>query len=194
MSRQRIGVFGGSFNPVHKGHVAVARAFMAEVGLDMLYVIPTNISPLKDTLAASGEDRLNMLRIAFEGVEGAILSDLELERKGVSYTCDTVKALRGIYPKARLYYLIGDDWLKGFTRWREYGYILDNVRLTVANRSGRDISAEVREFNKETGKRALVMKNKAVVVSSSDFRTCADPELLPAGVYEYIKERGLYGL
>ncbi|MBO4277441.1 MAG: nicotinate (nicotinamide) nucleotide adenylyltransferase [Clostridia bacterium] len=189
---KKIGVFGGSFDPVHCGHVAVAKSFIQNVGLDLLYIVPTCVSPLKNALTAPAQDRVNMLKIAFADTEKAVISDIELRREGVSYTCETVAQLRGKHPKSRIYYLIGDDWLAGFTRWKDYGYILQNVRLTVANRSGRDLSAEAREFYRLTGKRPLMLKNEVNVVSSCSFRENRDFSLLPPAVSDYIKERGLY--
>ncbi len=192
MRRGRIGVFGGSFDPVHKGHVAVAKSFIEEVGLDLLYVVPTYVSPLKNALTAPPEDRINMLRLAFEDAGKVIISRIELKREGVSYTRDTVAELRAVHPHSRIYYLIGDDWLAGFTRWKDYGYILDNVRLTVANRSGRDLGREAAEFYRQTGKRALLLKNEVKIISSGGFRESRDFSLLPPAVSDYIKERGLY--
>lgn len=179
---------------MHIGHVATAEFFIKSVGLDLLYVIPTNISPLKNRDNIYGEDRLNMLKIAFNGMEKAVISDIELRRDGVSYTRDTIAELRAKHPRDRLYYLIGDDWLGDFDKWRDYRYILDNVRLTVANRTGRDLKEDARRIYRLSGRRVLILDNRINVVSSSDFRGTLNEELLPAGVYDYIKEKGLYGV
>ncbi|MBQ1205613.1 MAG: adenylyltransferase/cytidyltransferase family protein, partial [Clostridia bacterium] len=90
MTKNRIGIFGGTFNPVHKGHVAIAEKFITSFSLDILYIIPNRISPLKDVRAVSGEDRTEMLKIAFSGNNKVRISDIELKREGTSYTCDTV--------------------------------------------------------------------------------------------------------
>lgn len=190
----KIGVFGGTFNPVHKGHVAVAGFFADALSLDRLYVIPTNVSPLKSAVSASAQDRIAMLRIAFADRPDITVSDMELRREGTSYTCDTVRELRAMHPKAKLYYLIGDDWISGFHRWKDYEYILDNVRLVIADRGGSGLTELLREFRRSTGIRPIVLKNPVVVAASSDFRVSHDGSMLPEGVYEYIKERNLYGI
>ena len=190
----KIGIFGGTFNPVHNGHVATAKFFIERAGIDLLYVIPTNISPLKDPAAASAQDRFEMLKLAFEGISKVAVSDIELKREGTSYTFETIGELRKMHPKSRLYYLIGDDWLVGFDTWRNYEYILANARIVVANRSGRDLSEELRAFRKLTGKRPLVLDNPVVIASSTGFRAAPDASLVPEKVFEYIKERNLYGV
>lgn len=189
---ERIGIFGGSFNPVHKGHVAAADFFAAELRLDLLYVIPTFVSPLKSALSASGRDRLEMLKIAFSNREKVVVSDIELRREGTSYTCDTVKAIREKHPKSKLFYLIGDDWLEGFTRWRNYEYILKNVTLAVADRGGGDIKSKAEKFFEQTGSRAVLLGNSVTAVSSSEIRASVGKDLLPEGVYDYIRAKGLY--
>ncbi len=193
-TKNKIGIFGGTFDPIHKAHIAIALEFIDRFGLDLLYVIPNKISPLKDGLSASGENRKDMLEIAFSGKDNIIISDIELMRDGVSFTRDTVAELKAIHPECELFLLIGDDWIGRFDRWKDYRFIMENSQLVVANRSGRDINPELDRLKALTGIRPTELGNDNIIASSSDFRENHNQELLPSGVYEYIKKRGLYGI
>ena len=114
----RVGIYGGAFSPIHIGHVAAAKAFMEQMWLDVLFVIPTGNSPHKQMSAgASDSDRLEMCRRAFEGVEGVIVSDLEIRRQGKSYTVDTLRELSG--DDRRLFMLCGTDMILSLDTWRD---------------------------------------------------------------------------
>ena len=102
MTDMRIGIYGGTFSPIHNGHIAAARAFMEQMWLDILYVIPTGVTPHKEMQGnATGADRLEMCRLAFAGMDGVIVSDMELKREGKSYTVDTLQEL--YRPEDRLF-------------------------------------------------------------------------------------------
>lgn len=193
MTKNRIGIFGGTFNPVHKGHVAVAEKFIENFSLDLLYIIPNRIPPLKDANTVSGEDRTEMLKIAFSGNNKVEISDIELKREGMSYTCDTVAELKAIHPESELFLMTGDDWIDSFDKWKNYKYLLENVNLVIAYRGEKDITASLDKLEAISGKRPNLLGNKRIVLSSSQFRSEPKAELLPEGVYEYIKKRGLYG-
>ncbi len=194
MKKNKIGIFGGSFNPVHKGHIIIAEGFIADFDLDLLYVIPNHASPFKKEPGASGEDRAEMLRIAFSGNQKIVVGNMELKRGGISYTCDTVADIKALHENAQLLLLIGDDHVKSFTKWKNCDYILENVSLVVAHRQGNDVSASVKEIEALAQKEVFVMQNQPFECSSTEFRTELKAESLPDGVYEYIKKRGLYGL
>lgn len=194
MTKNKIGIFGGTFNPVHKAHVAIAEEFIKKLDLDMLYVIPNNISPLKSEIGVSGRDRLEMLNIAFSGNDKVKLSDIELKRTGASYTRDTVAELLDIHKNCEFYLLTGDDWIDSFHKWKDFRYILDNVNLVVATRSGKDITESAKRLENLSGKKILRLNNEKVEISSTEFRTHQNKDNLPNGVYEYIKNRGLYGI
>lgn len=193
-SGRKTGVFGGTFNPVHKGHVFIANEFLSRLSLDLLLIIPNRIPPLKADKSVSGEDRMNMLKIAFSGTERVEISDIELKREGMSYTCDTVAELKRLYPDDELFFLIGDDWAEGFVRWRNYREILSNARLVVAKRSGEDIKEALDRLERECGKRPIELNNEMLPLSSGGFREDPKKEKLPDGVFEYIQEKGLYGI
>lgn len=192
MTRNKIGFFGGTFNPVHRAHVDIANEFIKNFSLDTLYVIPNNIPPLKNSHGVSGKERSDMMKIAFSGNDKVIVSDIELKRSGMSYTCDTVAELNALHPESELFMLIGDDWLDRFDKWKNYEYILNNVTLVIAYRGLTDIADFLDKSEQISGKRPYLLENKKMEVSSTEIRESIDERLLPKGVYEYIKERGLY--
>ena len=114
----RIGIYGGTFSPPHKGHIAAAKAFMEQMWLDILYVIPTATPPHKEMeVDVSAKDRLEMCRLAFEELDGVCVSDLEIARGGKSYTVETLRELSG--EDRRLFFLCGTDMMLTLDRWRE---------------------------------------------------------------------------
>ncbi len=192
MTANKIGIFGGTFNPVHKAHVSIANEFINKFSLDLLYIIPNNIPPLKESHGVSGKERLEMLKIAFSGNDKVNISDIELCRAGMSYTCDTVAELKKLHPESELYLLMGDDWIDRFDQWKNYRYILDNVTLVVAYRGEADVKDALCRLESASGKRPMLLKNDRILLSSTQLRNELNRELLPDGVYEYIKKRGLY--
>jgi nicotinate-nucleotide adenylyltransferase len=116
---ERIGIFGGSFDPVHSGHLRVAAAAMDELQLTGLIVVPAAVSPFKVGAGQGGFDRLLLLRAAFNGVERTVVDDRELLRGGVSYAIDTVREIAAEHPGAKIYFIIGEDSLSGLERWKD---------------------------------------------------------------------------
>ena len=117
---ERIGIYGGTFNPPHLGHIGAARCAAAALGLDRLLVIPDRIAPHKQLPVDSPtpEQRLEMVRLSFGGEPNVEVSDLELKREGVSYTYQTVEQLKEMYPEAKLYLMMGTDMFTSFHQWR----------------------------------------------------------------------------
>ena len=122
----RIGLYGGSFNPVHFGHVGIARRAIADLGLDKLIVIPANVSPFKTAAATGTEacrfwtwDRVEMVKAAFRDVEKTTVDLREIERGGVSYAIDTVREIAAENPGAELFFVIGEDSVEGLPRWKD---------------------------------------------------------------------------
>ena len=191
---RRIGIFGGTFNPIHKAHVEIALAFSERLSLDLLYIIPNNIPPMKESHGVSGLQRLEMLKLAFSGFDNIVVSDIEIKRGGMSYTRDTVAELKEKHCGCDLFLLIGDDWIDNFDKWRDYRYILDNAHLVIASRSGKDISNPLERLKSISEKEIFLLENERIELSSSGFRSLPKKELLPNGVYEYIQKRGLYGV
>lgn len=118
----KIAIFGGSFDPVHNGHVGIARNAIAELALDKLFVIPAAVSPFKVSSSPHLSDalRVKCLCAAFEGLDKVIIDTRELKKGGVSYAIDTVREFANEYPNAELYFIIGEDSLEGLSRWKNY--------------------------------------------------------------------------
>lgn len=187
----RIGIFGGTFDPVHNGHIRAAKAFREECGLDPVYVLPNCLPHMKEHRPASPADRLAMLHLAFDGSDGFVVSDLELKRGGVSYTVDTVDELRKLHPDAELFLYIGDDRLDHFTEWHDFSRLIRLVTVALADRTGRDVSEQVRELRETYGAKIVPLTFRALEASSTDRRN-GDDTRCPEAVNRYIAEKGLY--
>jgi nicotinate-nucleotide adenylyltransferase len=188
----KTGIFGGTFNPVHTGHVHAAKAFINEMELDRLFILPNFIPPLKENACAPAADRLRMLEIAFQDVENIVIDDFELQSGGTSYTYKTVEHYKVLYPNDTLYLLIGDDNLLIFRKWRNFEYILGNCVLCVAMRSQADILTEKALLERDYGAQIHILQYDPTVISSTELRVELLPEYLPDGVFEYIRKKGLY--
>lgn len=129
---RRIGIYGGSFNPVHSGHVGLARWVVEHTDLDELWLLVTPNNPLKPAgLLAPEQERLAAVREAIRGIPHLKASDFEFSLPRPSYTANTLRELRKAYPEDTFTLVIGEDNLDIFSRWREYGYILANYRIFV---------------------------------------------------------------
>lgn len=136
----RIGIFGGSFNPIHNGHVNLAKIVKNELCLDKVIFVPSNNPPHKDgDELAPDDDRFEMCRLVAEGLDGFEVSDYELCREDVSYTVYTVRHFKEIYPQDRLFWLLGSDMLLSFDTWFRYDDILRNISLAVVSREKDDM-------------------------------------------------------
>ncbi len=198
----KIGIFGGTFNPPHIGHVRAAQASARELKLDRLLVIPDFLPPHKDLAPGSpdGEERLRLCRIAFGGIKKCRVSDMELRRGGRSYTVDTLRRVRETYPQAKLYLLMGTDMLLCFEEWREFEEILSMVTLAVFARGEgeeRQIAAASENLRLRYGANVKTVKLEETEASSTEIRALlpqrAGRELLTEGTYAEIIRLRLYG-
>jgi nicotinate-nucleotide adenylyltransferase len=161
----KIGLFGGSFDPVHLGHLLVARAAREEAGLARLFFIPAAQSPFKpDIKPAAAAERLRWLRLALAGDAAAEVDDQEIRRGGLSYTIDTVRAYAGRYPGAELFYLIGADQTAQLGLWRDAGELARLVQFLVIPRPGEATGGLAAPF------RGQVLRGVPLRVSSSEIR------------------------
>lgn len=185
--KARIGVFGGTFDPVHVGHLAIALAALESVPLDRIVFVPARRSPLKDRdPVASVADRVAMLEAAIAHEPRFGLSRVELERDGVSYTVDTLEALR---PQGELSLILGSDALADLARWRRPDRIRELATIFVAARPGAPVP--------DPGHGAQVFDAPRLDISSRELRSRASRGLslrylVPDAVWEHIKKRGLY--
>lgn len=200
LGRMKIGVFGGTFNPVHRGHVRLAERFFAQLGLERLYIIPTKSPPHKPPNGlAEGADRLAMCRLAFEDKPGFTVSDLELRREGESYTLLTVKQLLKQHGDAQLYLITGGDMFLTFHTWYGFPALSQLVTVCAAARTPQEHSELLlrqKKF-KAMGIASIVCDFEIIPVSSTQVRrTIAQGgdigALVPEPVRDYITQRGLY--
>lgn len=132
---RKIAIFGGSFNPVHTGHINICEWCQKEYNFDEILLIPTHIPPHKAALnMASGQDRVNMLSIATKGLDFVTICDIELKERGISYTFLTLEKLKKLYTDAEFYLIVGSDMFFIFEKWVNYEHILKNVTLITGAR------------------------------------------------------------
>ena len=198
---KKIGIYGGTFNPPHTGHLQAAKQAVEVLDLDQLLMIPDRIAPHKDIPAGSPtpEQRLEMLRIALAGEEKILPSDIELRREGVSYTYLTLEALREIYPGDELILLMGTDMFLSFDSWKEPEKICSLATLGVFYRGEKGEKEKIlaqKEALEAKGAKVRLVENEIINISSTQLRRLlafhAADEFLPAGVGEYIRANGLY--
>ena len=198
---ERIGIYGGTFNPPHVGHIQAAVQAVTALELTKLLIIPDRIAPHKvmPENSPTPRQRLDMLRIAVEGEPRMEVSDLELNREGVSYTYQTVLQLKQQYPNAELVLFMGTDMFLSFHTWKNPRIILENASLGIFYRGEKGEAAAIEAKKAEMeqqGAKIYLVKNAVVNISSTQMRRllafrCAG-ELLPEGVLEYIREHRLY--
>lgn len=188
----RIGLFGGSFDPIHLGHLLVAQAACEEFHLDRLFFIPAAQSPLKPEQApAPAELRLRMLRLALAGEIQYEVDDQEIRRGSPSYTIDTVHVYRQRYPKASLFYIIGADNVPSLHKWRAADELAALLEYLVVPRPGDPPVPAKPPF------RIHQLVGTPIAISSSDIRArikAGRPihHLVPHAVAETIRNSGLY--
>ena len=199
---ERIGIYGGTFNPPHIGHIRAAQYAVKHLNVSTLLMIPSCISPHKALPADSPtpQQRMEMLQIALGSSEKIQVSDLELRRGSTSYTYETVAEVRKLYPNAEILLFMGTDMFLSFHQWKNPEQILQNAALAVFYRGDRDEISKIEEKKKlyeENGAKVYLVENPVTEISSTDLRRmlvfdCAGPFLSP-GVEKYIRQRGLYG-
>ncbi len=192
-------VFGGSFDPVHIGHIILTRDIKEILGAREVIFVPTAQAPLKDKHRASPNDRLNMLKLALEGEEGFTLEDYEIKRGGISYTVFTLEYLTEKHKGEELYLLLGSDSFLRFHLWKEPIKILRMVKIVVVDREGKlkEVEKYINDKFREYKDRILLLKTRRVDISSTEIRERIRQGksiycLVPEKVEKYIKERGLY--
>lgn len=200
---QRIGVFGGSFDPVHVGHLIIAEQFREGMGLDQVRFIPAKVSPFKqEQLPTTDKQRLEMLRLAIGAHPGFAIDDTEIRRGGVSYSIETIRELQTQITGAAWFMLIGADSLTDFAKWKEPGELLDRVQLVVVRRGGHGEIA----WDALTGLtspanidriRSTAIDVPAIEIASRDIRQRVQQGrsiryMVPASVEAYIREHKLW--
>lgn len=198
----RLGILGGTFNPVHIGHIAMAEAARRAHGLDRVLLVPSARPPHKRDDLAPPENRLEMVRIAVRGRPGLEASSIELDRPGTSYTVDTLEALARLHPGAELFFILGEDSIPELPGWHEARRILDLARIVAVNRPGS--SAKFRKEDFPGVPEAVFERLESdrvtmppVAVESRAIRDAVArgesiEALVPPGVADYVQKSGLY--
>jgi nicotinate-nucleotide adenylyltransferase len=190
----KIGFLGGSFDPIHLGHLVVAQDTLEGLGLDRVDFVPAAVSPLKGRqLTATAAQRLEMVRLAIKGDARFGVQDLELRRGGTSYTVDTVRELRALYPGAALFWAIGADQLARLAEWKEIGELVRLVEFALLARPGvaEAVPPQI------PGLRVRRVAGHEVAISSSELRERANRGLplwpfVPLKVAAFIESQSLY--
>lgn len=211
----KIGIFGGSFNPPHNGHVNSILTVSKKMGLDKVIIVPTNQNPLKPIIdSPSAEHRVEMLKRAFSTYGQQFeINDLEIKRGGTSYTIDTIKALKETHASDELFLIIGVDQFFAFNQWKNYKKILEETNIIVTSRPGYElphstddlppfIREQVEEFDfnfieLKSSKSIQFITLKDIEISATELRKklrVGRPveKFLPLSVESYIKEHALY--
>ncbi len=202
----KIGVYGGSFNPPHLGHVRAAQACKRALGLDRVLVIPASIPPHKQMASGSATamERLKLTQLAFSQLPGFEVLDMELRREGKSYTVDTICALKAQYKQSDLYLMMGTDMFLSFQDWYRPEEIAKNARLVCFSRY--DADAKNREsllkqadtLEAQFGERPVLLENDCFDISSTEARRLLRFKIaapyLPEAVLREIEAEGLYGV
>lgn len=198
---ERIGIFGGTFDPPHSGHVRVAADVADRLSLDRVLWIPARVSPFKrDEATSHPEIRLEMVRAATASRPRFQVDDRELLRPGPSWTVDTLEELRAEYPDAELFLIVGADQFAAFPRWRGAERIVRLARLAVMNRAGaspHDVASDVVAAVPGLSQAVVFVPVTDVDVSSTGVRALvgaggALSDEVPEGVARVIRSRGLY--
>ena len=189
---QRVGILGGSFDPVHKGHLRIAKSFLKSGLIEKLLVIPAPAPPHKDDIRVGFKHRYEMLKLAFQDWSGVEVSDLEEKLPAPSYSIQTIEYLQLEHPNTLFYLCLGEDSLIHFHTWFRYKDIVERVTLLVAERPHFDSSI----IDKELLEKTIFVDHKPINLSSTEIRKSTDNQngtkSIPESVLEYMHIHKLY--
>ncbi len=193
---RRVGLFGGAFDPPHRAHRALAAAAVQQLGLDVLYIVPTGEAWHRAQVLTPGDQRFAMSRLAFSDVPRSLVDGRELRRHGPSYSIDTLRELQAEHPRASLYLVIGEDQAGSFARWHAWQDIAALATLAVAGRPGA-AAGGLALLRALPGVRVHPLDLPAMPESATDIRAslAAGQEVTPlvgAAVASYIDQHHLY--
>jgi len=187
----RLGILGGTFDPPHNGHLALARSSLEFLKLDKVIFVPTAINPHKQHLKITGPKfRLEMLKLAIGDNDMFEVSDMEINRAGLSYTCDTVREFKKIYQEADFHLIIGGDNISDIEIWKNPEDIFTIAKVAAAMRPQSPASGKYKD-------RIIIIEMRPIDISSTTIREYVKhgrsiKKLVPAKVEQYIIENGLY--
>lgn len=185
----KIGIYGGSFNPIHNGHILVAKYVLEKLKLDKLIIVPVGTPSHREIFQVEPEIRLKLVKSAFLNEKKVEISDIEIFSKEKNYTYDTLLKIRDIYRGAEFYEIIGEDSAENFTEWKEYKKILELSKVVILRRKGHR--------NKLQGENIIYLKSpyfqyssteiREMIVHGEDISNC-----VPKDVKELIEKKNLY--
>lgn len=197
----KIGIFGGTFDPVHLGHVSLAEDACEQAGLKEVIMVPARIQPFKqDKHTASGNDRLRMLALEAEWNDRITVSSYELDNEGVSYTYLTLRAMQERHPNDELYFICGADSLLKIHTWMNADELLTSYSYIIGARPGykeREVQEQIQRLHETYGTNIILINNKQMDISSTEIRDRlaagqSVSDLVSPKVERYIKEHELY--
>jgi len=186
----KIGIFGGTFNPIHYGHLLLAEQVLQELGLDKVIFVPSNIPPHKEgNLIAPAKNRLHMVRIAVRSNPRFCVSNTEILRGGKSYSVETLREFKERYPNDRLFFITGSDLIKYLADWKDVGEIFKLADFVVANRPGYVLT--------DLPEKIIKVNIKSIDISAYEIRRFIKEGksiryLVPSEVRKYIEKKRLY--
>lgn len=198
---KKYGILGGSFNPVHLGHLILAEQVKNNFNLDKIIFIPTTDNPLKNKLCdISKYDRFCMTSLAVEDNECFEVSDIEIKNTGYSYTVDTIEKLQSVDTSVKYYFICGADIIFHLERWKEFQKLFEYVTFIAAYRTGYDtvkLQEEVLRLKEKYNADIIIFKTPLIDISSTQIRKRLKENksvkyLMPEKVYSYIMQKGLY--
>lgn len=196
---RKIGLLGGSFNPVHLGHLHVAKEIKRRLNLDQVWFIPAQVNPFKThEMPVDCSHRIKMLKLAIQDEDGFNVIDIECTKDGPSYTVDTVTQLEKMYPDDIFYLIMGDDAAAELDKWKDPDTLLNKVRLVVATRGESNIIDRLKSHPKLYEHVKMSMQSIPIVnISSTEIRKSLKArdqteEVIPKKVFQYILDHNLY--
>lgn len=197
---KKLGIFGGSFNPIHNGHISFCLQANQHILFDEILIIPNNIPPHKDVIVPiSNEDRMNMIKLAIKDYDFINLSDIEYKMGSKSYTINTVNELMKIYKGYKIYIIIGSDMLLTFDEWKNYEELLDKTNIICGYRDYLDIEKlyNIKQKYKKYYDKITIIPIDITPISSTQIRDKIKNNesvtgFLNEDIYDYIIQKGLY--
>jgi nicotinate-nucleotide adenylyltransferase len=181
----KIGIYGGTFDPIHHGHLILGREVLESLGLEKVIFVPAAVSPLRSAPVASADNRLSMLRAAIQGQDDFVVDDCELKRPPPSYSIDTVLQIREREPNAELFWLIGADNVSSLNKWHRIHELKKLVQFVVLDRAGRGEKQPFPVIQRNIDISATDIRNR--VASGRSIRY-----LVPQAVEEIVRRENLY--
>jgi len=198
----KTGIYGGSFDPVHLGHIKVAESAMQALSLDRVIFIPSGTPPHKmNKTLASAKDRFNMVKKAIEGYDSFFVSDIEINREKPCYSYETFGELKEMYPDDELYFIIGSDSLLSLHSWKNPDILSKLCTFIVVNREDEsnidEVKKEQARLNEVFGTKSVLVDIEKIDISSTGVRNAVregalTDKMVSPSVIEYIKEHKLY--